>query len=78
MAEENTIVFNSTIDYIDKSKFWKGKRYKYPLPKRTEIARNQGVQKLILDSKDPVLKRAISEITKELIERLEIKINETD
>lgn len=73
IAEEHTIVYRNTLEFIDNNKYWKGKRYRYSLPKRTIVARMQGNQELILDSGDISLKRSVSEITKELIERTEIE-----
>lgn len=73
IAEESTIVFKRTVEFIDTNRYWEGKRYKFSLPKRTEVARIQGNQGMILDSSDTLLKRSISEITKELIERTEIE-----
>lgn len=70
IAEEHTIVYQNTVAFIDGSKFWKGKRYNYSLPKRTEIARNQGNQKMILDTNDKPLKKSLAEITKELLEKI--------
>ncbi|MCP4696795.1 MAG: ParA family protein [Gammaproteobacteria bacterium] len=69
ISEENTIVFSDTKQFIDDNKFWKGKRFKQHLPKRTEVARGQGKQQLILDTKDANLKRALSKIVVELIDR---------
>jgi len=73
IAEHHTIVFRDAVEFIDTNRYWKGKRYRYYLPKRTQIARMQGRQGLILDSNDIILKRSITEITKELIDRMERK-----
>jgi len=40
------------------------------LPQRTQIAKNQGDQRLILDSNKEDAKRAIAGITNELLERV--------
>jgi len=71
IAEEVTIVFKQTVRFLDANALWKGKRFKHSLPKRTEIAREQANQRLILDLDDPVPKSAITNITRELIERIE-------
>ena len=73
IAEKNTIVYRDAVDFIDNNRYWKGKRYLYSLPKRTIVARIQGNQGLILDSRDIALKRSVSEITKEFIDRMEIE-----
>jgi chromosome partitioning protein len=73
IAEKNTIVYRDAVDFIDNNRYWKGKRYLYSLPKRTIVARMQGNQGLILDSRDIALKRSVSEITKEFIDRMEIE-----
>lgn len=73
IAEANTIVFSSAINFIDNNEFWKGKRFKQHLAKRTVVARNQGEQKLILDTNENDLKLALSKICAELIERVEIE-----
>ncbi len=70
IAEEQTIVYRNTITFLDHNEVWKGKRYKNALPKRTEIAREQANQRLILDLDDSLAKIAISQITKETIERI--------
>ena len=70
IAEENTIVFKDAVKFIDNNDFWKGKRYKKSLPKRTIVARSQGNQGYILDTDDNILKLSIAAITKELLERI--------
>jgi len=69
IAEKNTIVYREAIAFIDTDPFWKGKRYKYELVKRTEVARLQGSQRMILDCSDPALKTSLVRITDELIAR---------
>jgi chromosome partitioning protein len=73
IAEENTIVFASAKRFVDNNQFWKGKRYAQHLPKRTEVARKQGEQKLILDTNDQELKLALSKIVVEFIDRIKLE-----
>lgn len=75
IAEENTIVYRKAKDFIDNNEYWKGKRFRYSLPKRTEIARMQDDQKLILDSSDSKLKHALVSITRELLDKIDLKGN---
>jgi chromosome partitioning protein len=70
IAEETTIVYKNTIAFLDNNDVWKGKRFKNSLPKRTEIAREQANQRMILDLDDPQPKMAISQIVKEISERI--------
>ncbi len=70
IAEENTIVYRKAKDFIDNNEYWKGKRFRNSLPKRTEIARMQDEQKLILESSDSKLKHAIVSITRELLDKI--------
>ncbi|MBL4781415.1 MAG: ParA family protein [Porticoccaceae bacterium] len=70
IAEENTKVFSEAKSFIDTNDFWKGKRIKQHLQKRTEVARMQGEQKLILDVKDRGLKLALSKIVVEFLSRI--------
>ncbi|MXS19892.1 AAA family ATPase [Pseudomonas oryzihabitans] len=73
VAEENTRVFRESKDFVDQNSFWKGKRFQRHLPKRTAVARAQGVQNLILDMDDSELKLAVTHITSELISRVNIE-----
>ena len=59
------------VDFLDTNQQWKGKRFKHSLPKRTEIAREQANQRLILDLNDFSCKTAITNITREMMERIE-------
>ncbi len=70
IAEENTLVFQDTIRFIDNNEFWKGKRINHHLSKKTIVARKQGEQGLILDINDNVLKLSIASITNEIVERI--------
>ena len=69
IAETNTIVYREAVAFIDADPFWKGKRYKHVLVKRTKVARLQGSQQMILDCSDPALKISLVRITDELIAR---------
>jgi len=73
IAEENTIVFQDAIRFIDNNEFWKGKRISRHLPKRTIVARKQGEQGLILDINDKKLKLSITSITNEIVKRIGLK-----
>lgn len=70
LAEENTMVFSSAKKFIDTNEYWKGKRFEQYMLKRTKIAREQGNQKLILDTDDQVIKLALTKITIELMNRI--------
>jgi chromosome partitioning protein len=70
IAEENTIVYRQTIEFLDQNPLWQGKRFRASLPKRTAIARTQGAQQMILDLPDPDAKTALAAITNELLVRI--------
>jgi len=70
IGEENTKVFKQAIKFIDENRFWKGKRFKYHLPKRTEVALMQGKQEMILDSNNSKLLLSLTSITKEFLSRI--------
>ncbi|PKD40453.1 chromosome partitioning protein [Methylomonas sp. Kb3] len=70
IAEENTKVFKGAKHFIDNNNYWKGKRYAQHLLKRTEVARQQGEQGLILDTNDRELKLALSKIVVEFLDRI--------
>ncbi|MGF1727708.1 AAA family ATPase [Photobacterium nomapromontoriensis] len=70
IVDERETVYKNAKDYLDSASFWKGKRFNKSLLKRTEVARLQGNQKLILDTGDPKLKMAIADITKEALKKL--------
>ncbi len=71
MAETQTIVYRQAIEFIDNSPFWRGKRFRTALPKRTVVARMQGNQEMILDSTDAELKRSLTAISNELLSKVE-------
>ena len=73
IAEKHTIVFDDAIEFIDNNKFWKGKRLKRHLPKRTIVARKQGEQGLILDINDDELKLSLAMITNEIVDRIKLE-----
>jgi chromosome partitioning protein len=70
IVDERETVYKNAQDYLDSTTFWKGKRFNKPLLKRTEVAKLQGSQKLILDTQDSKLKMAISDITREALQKL--------
>lgn len=72
IAETSTKVYSNTVKFIDTNRYWKGKRLRSPLLKRTQVAREQETQGLILDTGDTKLMMSLSEITKELIQRTRI------
>jgi len=70
IAEAHTKVFKGAIEFIDNNDFWKGKRFAQHFLKRTEVARQQGEQGLILDTNDKELKLALSKIVVEFLDRI--------
>ncbi len=70
IAEEQTLVFERAVNFIDNNNYWKGKRFHNFLPKRTAIARMPAQQEMILDSNDHILLRAITSITNEFLKRI--------
>jgi chromosome partitioning protein len=71
MAERHTLVYQHAIDFIDNNAFWKGKRFRHALPKRTAVARMPDYQGKILDSNDSELLLALTSISKEFLERID-------
>ncbi|PAD67941.1 chromosome partitioning protein [Bacillus sp. 7586-K] len=69
IAETHTNVFKNANESILNNKRWKSKLYKNHLLKRVEIARKQLHQGFILDIDDSELKRSLTSIVQELIER---------
>jgi chromosome partitioning protein len=70
ISDERETVYKNAKEYLDSAAFWKGKRFNKSLLKRTEIARRQGNQELILDTDDSKLKMAIADITREALQKL--------
>ncbi|MCP5379493.1 MAG: ParA family protein [Novosphingobium sp.] len=70
MMDARTTVYYDALSFLDSDEKWAGKRFKTVLPQRTQIAKNQGDQRLILDSNKEDAKRAIAGITNELLERV--------
>lgn len=70
IAEENTIVFRQTVDFIKTNPLWRDKLFRDVLPKRTVIARTQGEQEMILDTGQTDLMSALANITNELLDRV--------
>ena len=70
MADLRTRVLEDTIAFLDQNATWKDKRFRFHLPQRTAVAREQGVQKLILGMDDVETRRALAGIANELLERI--------
>ena len=71
MADARTNVYYDALAFLDQDETWKNKRFKFVLPQRTAVARDQGNQRLILDSNANDSLRAIAGITNELLERVD-------
>lgn len=71
MTEPHTLAYREAIRFINQDQFWKDYRFKHELPKRTAVARLQGSQELILDSSEFDLLLSITNITRELLERIQ-------
>ena len=71
ITESHTLVYRSAKASLSRSKRWKKLLYSKKLPKRTEVARQQLSQQLILTNTSTELKSAITGITNELIARIE-------
>ncbi len=69
IVEEATIVFRDAVAFLDSSSVWKGKRFGGFLPKRTEIAREQGAQRMILELDDPDAKTHLLRIADDFLRR---------
>lgn len=70
MMDARTNVYYDALSFLDSDEKWAGKRFRTVLPQRTQIAKNQGEQRLILDSGQDDAMRAIAGITNELLERV--------
>lgn len=70
-VEPNTVVYKEAHSYFSSSEKWKSFLFKYYVPKRTEIAKNQLVGKYIIDIDDSKLSQQFSGITQELLKRVE-------
>jgi chromosome partitioning protein len=70
MIDARTTVYVEATSFLDTDPKWSGKRFKTVLPQRTKIAKNQGDQRLILDSGQEDAMRAIAGITNELLARV--------
>lgn len=70
LADRRTRVLADAIEFLDKDPYWSGKRFRADLPHRTQIARDQGTQTLILDSGNQDARTALMSITNDLMERL--------
>jgi chromosome partitioning protein len=70
LADRRTRVFADAVKFLDNDPYWSGKRFRADLPHRTQIARDQGSQGLILDSGNEDARTALVSITNELMERV--------
>lgn len=71
LVEINTNVFRDAKALLDSDAVWQGKRFENFLPKRTAVAAAQGQQLLILDLADDVVKRALTGIGQEFLEKMD-------
>ena len=71
LVDARTKVYWEALEFLDQNKLWKDQRYKAVLPHRTAVAREQGKQTLILDLGEPSSMLALTNITNELIARLD-------
>jgi chromosome partitioning protein len=70
LTDRRTRNFTDTINWLDKNNLWKDRRFGSSLPQRTAVARDQGYQKLILDSNATDTKSALTQIMNEFRKRL--------
>lgn len=70
MVDERTIVLKQTQEFFASNDNWRNALFTNRLPQRTEIAREQGKQHLILDLNDTGAKSAIAGLAREILERL--------
>lgn len=70
IAESSTTVYKDTISFFQSRHVWKNKVFTSYLHKRTEIAREQGNQKLILQLSDPTAKTDVAKIADEFLKRV--------
>lgn len=70
ITEDNTVVFNNAYRNLQNDRNWKKYLYKYHLPKRTIIARNQINGAHILSSDDSAAKLSLTNITTEFLARI--------
>lgn len=70
ITEESTLVFTNAKRQIESQPKWAKHLYRRSLLKRTEIAREQGNQRFILDCADSEIKRSLVAITSEFLERI--------
>ncbi|MCP4744886.1 MAG: ParA family protein [Desulfobacteraceae bacterium] len=71
IVEDGTIVFRQAKENLANNDRWKNLVFSRFLPKRTEVARQQLNQQLILTSNNNELKQSLVNITKEFLERIE-------
>lgn len=71
LTDRRTRNYADTIAWLDKNNLWKDRRFGSSLPQRTAIARDQGYQKLVLDSNATETKSALTQIMNEFLKRLD-------
>jgi len=71
VVELNTRVYETALGSLRKSKVWKSRLFEKCLIKRTKVAQQQLQQEFILDSGDAELTLCITQITQELLSRIE-------
>jgi len=70
MTDRRSSSYDETISWLDSHPIWENKRFTNSLPRRAEIARDQGRQRLILDSRTPATKSALIQITDEFLRKI--------
>ncbi|MCA8995162.1 MAG: ParA family protein [Planctomycetaceae bacterium] len=71
VVEQNTRVFDNAKENLRSNDFWKEKLFEKFLVKRTQVARQQLDQILILDGDNSEVKLGLAQITEELLNRIE-------
>jgi chromosome partitioning protein len=71
MANTATIVYKECVAQLQSDAIWKGRLLRGFIPQRTAIAREQGVQRLILSGNDLDSKRAIVGVTNEIMGKVD-------
>jgi chromosome partitioning protein len=70
MTDRRTQVYDQAVEVLTNDPFWKDKRFKADLPARTAIAKAQGDQVLILDTKAYAARTALAQICSEFLSRI--------
>ena len=69
MAQRSTLVYKDCVRELKADATWKDRLLRQSIPNRTQIAREQGNQKLILDIKEPETMRAIVNVVTEILKK---------